>query len=102
MRRKGMAIFLCFALFMSCVPAALADAEPSDLQGHWAGEPMSRWVSEGLISGYPDGTFKPDQVMTRAEFVKLMNTVFGLHIRDDHAFDDVRDSDWYAEPVAVA
>ena len=35
------------------------------------------WMSEnGVIQGYPDGTFKPDQCVNRAEFLKMMYLTF--------------------------
>ncbi|UKS26305.1 S-layer homology domain-containing protein [Paenibacillus sp. HWE-109] len=48
----------------------------SDISGHWAGATIKQAVSAGIVSGYPDGTFKPDHTVTRAEFaVMLMNVL---------------------------
>ncbi|MFC0852741.1 leucine-rich repeat protein [Halalkalibacter oceani] len=43
----------------------------SDLDGHWAEEEIYHLVARGAIQGYPDGTFQPNQTMTRAEFVTM-------------------------------
>ncbi|MDQ6422852.1 S-layer homology domain-containing protein [Paenibacillus sp. LHD-117] len=40
-----------------------------DISGHWAVANIQQAVSIGIVSGYPDGTFKPDKTVTRAEFV---------------------------------
>ena len=44
-----------------------------DVEGHWAQRDISFAARTGLLIGYPDGTFKPDQPITRAEFVTLVN-----------------------------
>lgn len=45
-----------------------------DITGHWAEVSIKNAVNGGIVSGYPDGTFKPDMTVTRAEFaVMLMN-----------------------------
>ena len=46
--------------------------EYSDIQGHW-GRPWIRMVSSLFIAnGYPDGTFRPDNYATRAQFSKML------------------------------
>ncbi|GGH20833.1 hypothetical protein GCM10008013_18400 [Paenibacillus segetis] len=48
----------------------------SDISGHWAEANIKQAVSAGILSGYPDGTFKPNDSITRAEFaVMLMNAL---------------------------
>ncbi|CAH1218171.1 hypothetical protein PAECIP111891_04706 [Paenibacillus allorhizoplanae] len=48
----------------------------SDISGHWAEANIKQAVSGGIVVGYPDGTFAPDQSITRAEFaVMLMTTL---------------------------
>ena len=43
---------------------------------HWASSAISAGTSAGWLSGYPDGTFRPDQNITRLEAVKMINTAF--------------------------
>lgn len=40
----------------------------TDVQHHWAAEPIQLMSSNGLIGGYADGTYRPDRSVTRAEF----------------------------------
>ncbi|MFD0677008.1 MULTISPECIES: InlB B-repeat-containing protein [unclassified Paenibacillus] len=48
----------------------------NDISVHWAEATIKQAVSAGIVSGYPDGTFKPDHTVTRAEFaVMLMNVL---------------------------
>lgn len=44
----------------------------SDMSGHWAEEDVVRAAELGLIGGYQDGTFKPDNNLTRAQFVTIL------------------------------
>ncbi|WP_405079938.1 cadherin-like beta sandwich domain-containing protein [Paenibacillus chitinolyticus] len=45
----------------------------TDLQGHWAAENIRKAEKAGLLSGYEDGTFRPDQALTRAQAVVIFN-----------------------------
>lgn len=64
------------------LPVTNASTEPtteaqfSDISGHWAQANIKKAVSEGIVKGYTDGTFKPNAAVTRAEFaVMLMNAL---------------------------
>jgi hypothetical protein len=66
---------LLFAIAMSLgVSATALAANPfSDLpQGHWAYSSVAELVSEGVVTGYPDGTFKGDTTMTRYEMAQIV------------------------------
>lgn len=66
--------------------SVFAAAEFSDLtSSHWAYSQVDTLVKEGTISGYEDGSFKPDNTVTRAEFVKMIgkgNTVYNGQFPD--------------------
>lgn len=60
--------------------------------------------SEGIVNGYPDGTFKPNQTINRAEFLKiLLETVLtqdlidGCELTRERLFSDVVRNDWFAK-----
>ena len=84
-------------------PANNQIAQASDVAGNWA-EPFIRvLVEKGIIAGYPDGTFKPDQAITRAEFAALLNKAFDLQpIRAARKFKDVPNRFWGAAVVQKA
>jgi|GEM_PF-3791189 len=44
----------------------------SDIAGHWAESTIKEAVKRGVASGYPNGIFKPDATITRAEFVMML------------------------------
>lgn len=43
-----------------------------DLAGHWAEAEVAQLISTGIVSGYPDGTFRPDEQITRGAFIKMV------------------------------
>lgn len=45
----------------------------SDIDGHWAEKSIEKAATQGWIAGYTDGTFKPDEYITRAEAVLFIN-----------------------------
>ena len=47
----------------------------SDISGHWAENEIERAAAFGWISGYPNGTFRPDARITRAEAMTMINRV---------------------------
>ncbi|WP_179097628.1 S-layer homology domain-containing protein [Paenibacillus sp. FSL H7-0331] len=54
----------------------IPDVNLSDITLHWAEANIKQAISNGIVTGYPDGTFKPNNTVTRAEFaVMLMNTL---------------------------
>ncbi|MBD2843899.1 S-layer homology domain-containing protein [Paenibacillus sp. IB182496] len=57
------------------VDAAAGVAVP-DTTGHWAYEAIGRIVAAGLMQGYAGGEFRPDQGLTRAEAVTVLNRLF--------------------------
>ena len=55
-----------------------------DLQGHWAQKAVNRLYERGIIKGYPDGTFRPDEVCLRGEFlVALMRILKVSPVSDE-------------------
>jgi len=46
-----------------------------DISGHWANSDILIAAEVGWVSGYPDNSFKPDDAITRAEFITLANNV---------------------------
>lgn len=47
----------------------------SDVSGHWAEKNIRNLYFSGIMNGYPDGTFKPDAPITRAELAKVVDEV---------------------------
>lgn len=54
-----------------------------DIRGHWAKDEITAYIRRGVISGYPDKTFKPNQNITRAEFLVLLSRLYEWYLPPD-------------------
>ncbi len=74
----------------------------SDIAHHWAKGCIVALAKRGLVGGYPNGTFRPLAVVSRAEFAVLIRRVFpDLPIRRSaQSFPDVFDQYWANEAIA--
>ena len=73
----------------------------NDIKGHWAESTIKSFVDKGFIDGYKDSTFRPNNSMTRAEFVKLVNRVFGFTQKGEEQFTDVNKEDWFYDDICI-
>ncbi|MFN5240208.1 MAG: S-layer homology domain-containing protein [Aphanizomenon sp.] len=75
----------------------------SDIVGHWA-EPFIRaLVSMNLTQGFTDGTYQPDQVMSRAQYTALIAAAFNPPAkRPSPEFTDIAKDFWAANAIEIA
>lgn len=74
-----------------------------DIQNHWAKEYIQKAIKRGIVAGYPDKTFKPNNQTTRAEFVQMLVKAKNLNISTYKGkFKDVKPSNWFAAAVQTA
>lgn len=67
----------------------------SDVQGHWAQQYIQALASQAIITGFPDGTFKPNDPVTRAQFATIVSKAFAPAPRNPAVnFSDVRSNFW--------
>ena len=88
--------FVGSLFFASLLIATPNQAAFSDINSHWAKECISQMAPRKLVSGYPDGTFRPNATITRAEFAVLMLNAFpdAPIKRNGTSFKDVPTSYW--------
>lgn len=90
-------------ILISTVKTSFAATTFNDLgKIEWAKPVIEKWAENGLIGGYSDGTFRPSNNITRAEFVTLVNKTYGFEEKASILFKDVNELDWYAEEVEKA
>jgi hypothetical protein len=65
-------------------------------EGYWAKEAIEYLATIGIIGGYPDGTFRPDKIINRAELTTLLVKAKGFTSAEstDTIFSDVRKKHW--------
>ena len=84
-------------------PPATASGFRDVSSSHWANEYIEELASKNIIGGYDDGTFKPNNSVTREEFVKMIIGAAGLLSLDKECnFADVPNNAWYYDYVASA
>jgi hypothetical protein len=86
------------------MPPAVAQSRFPDIQNHWAQSCIEQLAAQEIISGYPDGTFRPEVPVTRAEFAAFVNNAFPDvdPVRGPVQFVDVTEDYWASEQIQSA
>ena len=86
-----------------------ADSSFADISGHWAEDEIERAATLGWIRGYTDGTFRPNNLITRAEAMTMINRMLQrLPEDEDDLLDDMnvwpdnQPGEWYYLAVQEA
>jgi uncharacterized lipoprotein YddW (UPF0748 family) len=76
----------------------------SDIQNHWAQDCIRQLAQGNIITGYPDGSFRPNASVTRAEFAALLGKAFANTppVRDNVSFKDVPANHWANSAIQSA
>ncbi|MBR4892837.1 MAG: S-layer homology domain-containing protein [Clostridia bacterium] len=92
MLKKLISITLVITMFLSLSAvsfAANAFSDVSEEDYSWAVSQISEMADKGIITGYPDGTFKPDKGITKVEAMLLISRILG--IKNDVYSDKLED-----------
>jgi hypothetical protein len=77
--------------------------EFADVATHWSRAAVNNMGSRLVITGYEDGTFRPEEPITRAEFAAIVVRALGLRLPTQAVpFSDVKSGDWFYEAVRLA
>ncbi len=82
--------------------ASLAQSRLSDVSGLWAESCIQSLADRGIINGYPDGSFRPNAPVNRAEFATMVATAFPNVATQNFAsgqFSDIRSSYWASSAI---
>jgi len=92
-------IFLTAGILPGQAQAVVA---PGDIGGHWAQGQIMSLLEQRIVAGFPDGSFRPEQPVTRAEYIAMINRTLNLSATAPVAYSDVEASDWFASEIAKA
>lgn len=107
--KRALTLFLSVLMFLTVIPfAGAASPSFSDVpRNHWAYKEITEMAEKGIIKGYDNRTFRPNNEVTRAEFAKIMIAAADVDIDKrsvSQTFKDVPKSHWafyyveYAKP----
>ena len=90
------------AIAMSAVllSSSMSAYAVNDISNHWAKDYIEKFIDAGVINGYEDDTFRPNNNMTRAEFATVLSKLLDdPSVPTDHRYTDVPESAWYFDAV---
>lgn len=103
--KKILAAVLCVVMMLAlAVPAFAANGSVKfkDVSGHWAEESIYLAANAGIVGGYPDGRFGPNDGITRAQFAKVIARFMGYNEQGDISkFTDLNPKDNLTPYVAM-
>ncbi|MBE6083673.1 MAG: S-layer homology domain-containing protein [Tissierellaceae bacterium] len=77
-KKKLISVVLGIVLFVTA--NSISFAQFSDMNSHWAKDEVLKLSEEKVVSGYPDGTYKPNRTITKGEFFTILNRVLNYNI----------------------
>ena len=93
-----LAVLMLMSLTANATEVKFTDVAETD-KGYDA---IYKLVNAGVLVGDGDGTFRPNDGLTRAEFCKIINLIFDYKEEADTNFSDVKETDWYYKDVLIA
>ena len=97
-----LSVILALVVVFSLPTAAARAGAFSDVtESDWFYEAVETLAAEGALGGYSDGTFRPSNPVTRAQFAAMMAGVLHLEPGDGSVFTDVSGSEWFAGAVGA-
>lgn len=94
-------MFLWIISICVITPPAYASKNISDINGHWGQATIQKLVDAGVVAGNPDGTFKPDINISRAEFSFMVVKAFKFQQQTGQVFSDTV-AHWGKDYIATA
>ena len=99
---RFLSALLALTMAVSLTTTAVLAAGFKDTGKHWAKRYIDEGVKAGYLSGYSDGTFRPDAGVTRGAFCKILNQALGLEATAAISFSDVKSTDTFYTEIRKA
>ncbi|MBO5370080.1 MAG: S-layer homology domain-containing protein, partial [Clostridia bacterium] len=85
------------------IPSDTSGIPFTDIQSHWAKSYIIDLHSKAIVNGNPDGTYKPDNAISRCEFVAIaVRALSAPKAQYENSYSDVNSDSWYASDVQTA
>lgn len=102
--KKILAAVVVSSLILASFPVvsdvAASNAQFKDISSHWAKSAIEASVEAGFVKGYPDGSFKPNANVSRAEFLAIVTRASKLvDLGGQEDFDDVTANHWAIQAI---
>ncbi len=98
MKKVTAIITVLFLLLSTAFCAVFPDVDETTERG----KAIIRLYEKGVVNGTGDGYFRPEGLLTRSQFVKIVNKIFNYTHIGDNKFSDVTSDKWYYSDVCIA
>ena len=96
--KKYLSLFIAVCMMFSLPVISFAN----DYDGHWAYSDIEYLINKNIVIPN-DGLVRPDEFITRAEFVKVINNIFEIpQINTDNIYLDLSEDKWYYSEILKA
>ena len=104
LKRLFCLVAVFFAFSITNVIAAPSDDFSDTHQGYWSYDAIMALKKVGILAGYPDGTFRPDENVTRAEFTAMITKALNLRNKDFSItnYKDLSQKHWAYRDIQIA
>lgn len=101
---KNLVQLLLAGVIIAYTVQGIPVAASSDYSDHWAKSCIDQMVKDGVMSGFDDGNFKPEEGVTLAQFSKMINRKVGLVCKGSYFFNipnGMSPNDWFYEDMLI-
>lgn len=103
MKKRICALALSLTFATGLLPMSAAAVSYNDVSSDaWYHDHIQQAVWEGLMSGYSDGSFRPEAPLTRAEFAQILYNKYGEDLGTESGFSDISEENKYAKAITWA
>lgn len=95
-RARAVSLLLAAVMVLGFLPALPG----GEAEAHWADDYLAQMADWGLIRA--DQVDSPNDALTRADFMSIVNRAYGYHVPGPTPFEDVSEYDWFYDDVGIA
>ncbi len=102
--KRFTAIMMALCMVFSVAVPSFASSEQNDYANHWAKQFIEKAIAEDVMKGFPDGTFRPEEGVTRAQLATMINKKLSFDRKVDSSMtlSDVPESEWFYTDIQIA